>query len=124
MLGGLSSCRGLGVEVETTVCPQPTARVTMGVQGQRVQGVGCRVQGVQGYLAHKKQPPPIGAPYSPRHSRTAGSQGFAVFMSKGLSSCRGLGVWEEVTGCPQPAARVTRGVQGAGCRVQGVRCRR
>ena len=29
--------------------------------------------GIQGYLAHKKQPPPLGPPYDPRHRATVGS---------------------------------------------------
>ena len=41
------------------------------------------VREVQGYLAHKKQPPPLGPPQGPRHSPTVGSQGGAV--SSGLS---------------------------------------
>ena len=28
---------------------------------------------IQGFLAHKKQPPPLGQPYGPRHRPTAGS---------------------------------------------------
>ena len=34
--------------------------------------------GLQGYLAHKKQRLPLGPPYDPRHSPTAGSQGGVV----------------------------------------------
>jgi len=34
--------------------------------------------GLQGHLAHKKQPPPPGPPYGHRHSPTVGSQGGAV----------------------------------------------
>ena len=30
-------------------------------------------QGVQGYLAHKKRPHPLGPPYDPRYSPTVGS---------------------------------------------------
>ena len=35
------------------------------------------VSKVQGYLAHKKQPPPPGLSYCPRHGPTAGSEGGA-----------------------------------------------
>jgi len=38
---------------------------------------------VQGYLAHKKQPPPLGPPYVPRHSPSVGSQGGAVSYERG-----------------------------------------
>ena len=32
-----------------------------------------RVEGLQGYLVHKKQPPPLGPPYDPRYSPPPGS---------------------------------------------------
>ena len=38
---------------------------------------------VQGYLAHKKQPPPVGPPYSPGHNPTVGSLGGAVSYERG-----------------------------------------
>ena len=38
------------------------------------------VHGLQGYLAHKKQPPPLGPPKDPRHSPTVGRRG--VFLVK------------------------------------------
>ena len=37
---------------------------------------------LQGYLAHKKQPPPLGPPYDPRHSPTVGSVGEAVYFER------------------------------------------
>ena len=30
-------------------------------------GAGPAIQALQGYLAHKKVPPPLGPPYGPRH---------------------------------------------------------
>ena len=38
---------------------------------------------IQGYLAHQKQPPSLGPPYSPRHTLTVGSQGGYVSYEKG-----------------------------------------
>jgi len=38
---------------------------------------------VQGYLAHKKTPPPLGPPYDPRHDYTVGSYGVAVSYERG-----------------------------------------
>ena len=38
---------------------------------------------LQGYLAHKKPPPPLGPPEGPRHEPTAGSQGGAVVCERG-----------------------------------------
>ena len=43
---------------------------------------------LQGYLAHKKQPHPLGPPYDPRYSPTVGSQ-----------------VWEEVLVSEVPLQR-------------------
>ena len=37
-----------------------------------------RLRVLQGYLAHKKTPSPLGPPQGPRHSPTVGSQGGAV----------------------------------------------
>ena len=39
----------------------------------RDPGLGPLRPTVQGYLAHKKQPPPLGPPYDPRYSPTVGS---------------------------------------------------
>ena len=39
--------------------------------------------GIQGYLAHKKLPPPPGLPQGPRHIRTVGSYGEAVSYGRG-----------------------------------------
>ena len=50
---------------------------------------------LQGCLAHKKQPPPPGPPFAPRHSHTVGSQGGAVYYERGTS------VYPEP--CPQSA---------------------
>ena len=44
-----------------------------GVPRCRVHGVGLRVEGVQGYLAHNKTPTPLGPPQDPRHRPTVGS---------------------------------------------------
>ena len=38
---------------------------------------------LQGYLAHKKTPTPLGHPYGPRHSPTVGSKGGAVSYERG-----------------------------------------
>jgi len=38
---------------------------------------------VQGYLAHKKTPPPLGPPKGPRHSPTVGSYGEAFSYERG-----------------------------------------
>ena len=37
---------------------------------------------LQGYLAHKKQPPPLGLPQGPRHWATVGFNGGGVLMSE------------------------------------------
>ena len=52
---------------------------------------------MQGYLADKKQPPPLGPPWGPRHRPTAGSGGGALSQERGAPvRCRvlwlGLGV--------------------------------
>jgi len=48
----------------------------------RVHPLRGPLTGVQGYLAHKKQPPPLGPPYGPRHSPNVGSysRGVGVFL--------------------------------------------
>ena len=51
--------------------------------GFRVQGSGFGVQGLQGYLADKKPPPPLGPPQEPRHGPTVGSYGVAVSYKRG-----------------------------------------
>ena len=38
---------------------------------------------VQGCLAHKKTPTPLGPPYEPRHGRTQGSYGVTFFDERG-----------------------------------------
>ena len=38
---------------------------------------------VQGYLAHKKPPPPLGPPKQPRHGPTVGSYGVGVSYERG-----------------------------------------
>ena len=38
---------------------------------------------LQGYLAHKKQPPPLGPPQEPRHGPTVGSYGGAGSYERG-----------------------------------------
>ena len=45
-------------------------------------GVGQRLQG---YLAHKKQPPSLGPPYGPRHIPAVGPEGGAVIHERGTS---------------------------------------
>ena len=35
---------------------------------------------LRGYLAHKKQPPPLGSPLDPRHRATVGSYGGGLFL--------------------------------------------
>ena len=40
-------------------------------------------QGVQGYLAHKKQPPPPGPPKGPRYNPTVGSLEGGVSYERG-----------------------------------------
>jgi len=40
-------------------------------------------RGVQGYLAHKKTPTPLGPPQDPRHRPTVGSQGGALSYERG-----------------------------------------
>ena len=39
------------------------------------------IRTVQGYLAHKKQPPPLGPPQGPRYSPTVGSAEAVILMS-------------------------------------------
>ena len=55
---------------------------------------------VQGYLAHKKPPPPPGPPYGPSHMPTAGFQGEAFSYERGnpVSSQQEL---DFVTGCSE-----------------------
>jgi len=43
------------------------------------RGAGC----IQGYLAHKKTPTPLGPPQDPRHRPTVGSYGVAVSYTRG-----------------------------------------
>ena len=40
---------------------------------------------LQGYLVHKKPPPPLGPPYGPRHRPTVGFGGVAFFCKQGTS---------------------------------------
>ena len=44
---------------------------------------------VQGYLAHKKQPPLLGPLYDPRYSPTVGSQEEGVSYERGISAGAG-----------------------------------
>ena len=50
----------------------------------------CTVCGLQGYLAHKKQPPPLGPPQDPRYGPTVGSQGGPVSHVRGTPVARTL----------------------------------
>ena len=40
-------------------------------------------QALQGYLAHKKPPPPLGPPWETRHGPTVGSNGVAFSYQRG-----------------------------------------
>ena len=62
--------------------------------------------GLKGYLAHEKQPPPLGTPQDPGHRPTIG-WGEIISFERGTPVRTGVG----------------RGVWGVGCGVQGVRCR-
>jgi hypothetical protein len=48
-----------------------------------LQGTSRPSAAAQGYFAHKKQPPPVGPPYCPGHSPTAGSSGGVVSYERG-----------------------------------------
>ena len=51
-------------------CPvTPCTEVARSIHAHRCNGS----EGVQGYLAHKKTPTPLGPPQGPRHTRKAGS---------------------------------------------------
>ena len=43
--------------------------------------------GLQGHLAHKKQPPPRKPPHGPMHQATEGSKGGAVSFERGTLAC-------------------------------------
>ena len=43
---------------------------------------GWEVYTLQGYLAHRNPPPPLGPPYDPRHSPAVGSWEGGVLMSE------------------------------------------
>ena len=45
--------------------------------------LGLSIWGVQGYTAHKKQPPLLGIPKDPRHRATVGSYGEAFSYKRG-----------------------------------------
>ena len=92
-----AGCRvqGAWCRVQGSGCRVQGAGFRVQGAGCRVQGAGCRVQGLgfrddpcsreqvsmrcwarvplQGYLAHTKQPPPVGLPQGPRHIPTVGS---------------------------------------------------
>ena len=55
--------------------PNPTyfTRKNAGPEFLEPQVASPRPDSMQGYLAHKKQPPPLGPPYDPRYSPTVGS---------------------------------------------------
>ena len=56
----------------------------MGTSPLSLDGAGLEpANPIQGYLAHKKQPPPLGLPWGPRHIPTVGSSGGAVFNERG-----------------------------------------
>ena len=48
---------------------------------------------VQGYLAHKKQPPPPGPPQGPRHTRTVWSCGRLVSYERGTPEWNDFRAW-------------------------------
>ena len=55
-----------------------------GAQQRGVEvGTERRAHHVPGYLAHKKQPPPLGPPYDPMYSPTAGSYEGGVSYERG-----------------------------------------
>ena len=56
-----------------------TSFLRFGVYGLRKKSFS-----VQGYLAHKKEPPPLGPPYDPRYRPTEGSQGGAFSYEEGV----------------------------------------
>ena len=82
-------------------------------------------------LAHKKQQPPLGLPWGPRHSPTVGSYGRAVHYEQGtlvgsrfgvLGRGGGCGYQEGVEGVVVRPVR-DRLLQCLGLRVEGVGCR-
>ena len=46
-------------------------------------------ESLQGYLAHKKMPTPLGPPYDPRHRPTVGSLGWRFSYERGTPVGRG-----------------------------------
>ena len=67
---------------------------------------GCRAQHVdvhlQGYLAHKKMPTPLGPPTDPRHRPTVGSYGGAFSDARGTPVQEGKckAAWERELNLP------------------------
>ena len=61
--------------------------------------------GLEGYLARKKQPPPLGPPQGPGRSPTVGSQVAAVFNERGtpVSLCADLAPAHERCGLLIPS---------------------
>ena len=57
-------------------------------EGRGRHGSGVRIQGLQGYFAHKKQPSPPGKPQGPRHGSAVGSKGAAVSYDRGTPGGR------------------------------------
>ena len=57
-------------------------------------------QTIQGYLAHKKTPTPLGPPQDPMHSPTVGSCGGAVSYERGTT------VWSVIQPQDQPSHTV------------------
>ena len=53
---------------------------------------GLGVTGIQGYLAHKKTPTPLGPPQDPRHRPTLGSYGGAFSCAVGALIAQDLGL--------------------------------
>jgi len=96
---------------------------------------------VQGYLAHKKQPPPLGLPEGPRHKSAEGSWRGAVSYGRGTPAASLLktpclaGVQLRVMRCPrglEPTNRVvskvdlinnSRWTQSRSYRLRAAKCR-
>ena len=96
---------GLG---EGAACEQCGAEVCRGAIAY------CPLAVLQGFLAHKKQPPHLGPPYSPRHSPSVGSRGGSVSYEQGTPVDRDSELRGEAAPLPGFGAGSSR-AWGRGC---------
>ena len=67
---------------------------------------------IQGYLAHKKTPTPLGPPYDPRHGPTVGSYGVAVSCERGTPVHQRIGPLSPETRARAPYDHLKFWIQG------------